>query len=162
VSKQREAATILRSAEPGLLRLATVLSGSAEEARDLVQETFVRAWRARGRLERVEHPAAYLRTILIREAMKDGRRKQRRVLSMIMDSSAVADPADGVANADWALELLRTLPPGQRTVLVLRYYCDLPEAEVAAILQCSVGNVKSQASRAMQSIRTAAQATVTE
>ena len=63
------------------------------------------------------------------------------------------DQADAVAERDFLLRALAGLPPRQRTVLVLRYYNDLSEAEIAGVLGCSVGTVKSQASRGLARLR---------
>jgi RNA polymerase sigma factor (sigma-70 family) len=68
----------------------------------------------------------------------------------------VADQTDTVAERDFLIRALAGLPPRQRTVLVLRYYNDLSEAEVADVLGCSVGTVKSQASRGLARLREAA------
>jgi hypothetical protein len=66
---------------------------------------------------------------------------------------AAADHADRLAVADGLIRALRTLPPRQRAVVVLRYLDDLPESEVAAVLGCSVGSVRSQASRGLARLR---------
>jgi RNA polymerase sigma factor (sigma-70 family) len=63
------------------------------------------------------------------------------------------DHAGDVADRDFLLRALAGLPPRQRAVLVLRYFCDLPEAEIADALGCSAGTVKSQASRALAKLR---------
>lgn len=147
-----QAAEIFRRAEPGLLRLATLLSGDANRAQDLVQDTFVRAWPHHRRLVRMDSPVAYLRRILIRECRRT--RPAFRHRRDFFVGGQEADVADGVVGRDWANSLLWTLPAGQRRVLVLRFYCDMSEAETAAVLDCSAGNVKSQASRGLQSLRT--------
>jgi RNA polymerase sigma factor (sigma-70 family) len=70
------------------------------------------------------------------------------------DGGAVSgDHAGDVADRDYLLRALAGLAPRQRAVLILRYYCDLPEAEVAQALGCSVGTVKSQASRGLTRLR---------
>jgi RNA polymerase sigma factor (sigma-70 family) len=63
------------------------------------------------------------------------------------------DQADAVAERDFLIRALAGLPPRQRTVLVLRYYNDLSEVEIAGMLGCSVGTVKSQASRGLARLR---------
>jgi RNA polymerase sigma factor (sigma-70 family) len=63
------------------------------------------------------------------------------------------DQADVVVERDFLVRALAGLPPRQRTVLVLRYYSDLSEAEIASVLRCSVGTVKSQASRGLARLR---------
>jgi RNA polymerase sigma factor (sigma-70 family) len=69
------------------------------------------------------------------------------------DVAGAGDPARLVSRRDLLIRSLAALPPRQRAVLVLRYWADLPEAEVATTLGCSVGTVKSQASRGLARLR---------
>ena len=72
---------------------------------------------------------------------------------MLPASVAGSDDADAVADQDLLWRALAALPPGQRAVLVLRYYEDLTEAQTAAVLGCSVGSVKTQSFRALTKLR---------
>lgn len=144
-----------------LVRTAYLITGDLAEAEDLVQETLLKVARRWPRVRRMERPLAYTRRILVNLAVSgsDRRTRIRRELT--------GDPLpDSGGDGDWRLvdgrdELataLAALPPRQRTVLVLRYFLDLPEAEVAAALKCSLGTVKSTASRGLarleQTLRT--------
>jgi RNA polymerase sigma factor (sigma-70 family) len=98
----------------------------------------------------MDHPAAYARRILVNLALRGSPKRSRRRTEL--SETRPVDPATPAAPLDRHDELhaaLAALPPRQRAVLVLRYFLDLPEAEVATALQCSVGTVKSTASRAL-------------
>jgi len=110
------------------------------------------------RWSRIEgSPEAYARRALAHAAISRWRLRRRRpeVLLCGLDRADAA-PGDELAAVDLRDVLVRallTLPPRQRAVLVLRYFDDLPEAEVAEALGCSLGTVKSQASRALARLR---------
>ncbi|MFD5272019.1 SigE family RNA polymerase sigma factor [Streptomyces sp. NPDC058335] len=140
-----------------LLKTAVLLSGGDRHtAEDLLQNALIKM---AGRWHRIDEPEAYVRQILYRQQISRWRLKwPRRELS-------VAEPPEGRADADAssAAELrlvmrgaLARLTARQRTVLVLRYFEDLPEAEVARILGCSVGTVRSTAHRSLARLRTLA------
>jgi len=142
----------MRAAEPGLMRLAALLADGRVSAEDLVQTTFLRAWPHRRRLERMDHPVAYLRRILVNEA----RRSQRTSLPRLWERDPVApDPAQGIADKALLAQVLTSLPTRQRMSLVLRHYCQLSEQETADLMGCSVGTVKSSTSRAIEALRAA-------
>jgi RNA polymerase sigma-70 factor (sigma-E family) len=133
-----------------LLRTAYLIVWDLPEAEDLVQETLLKVARRWPKVSRMEHPAAYARRILVNLAL-DGRVKRSRrrdELSSVHPGEAAA-PAIPLDTHDELHAALVALPPRQRAVLVLRYYLDLPEAEFAAVLECSLGTVKSTASRAL-------------
>ena len=132
----------------GLLRTAYLIVWDEREAEDLVQETLFRVARRWPRVSGMDHPVAYARRILVNLALDDGPKRARRRAEL-----ATAQPAETAAASVGAHDdlhaALAQLPPRQRAVLVLRYFLDLPEAEVAAALQCSLGTVKSTASRGL-------------
>jgi RNA polymerase sigma factor (sigma-70 family) len=98
----------------------------------------------------MDHPAAYARRILVNLALRGGPRRSRRRTELSETSPAdVVAPAAPLDRNDELHAALAALPPRQRAVLVLRYFLDLPEAEVAAALRCSLGTVKSTASRGL-------------
>ncbi|HVV75670.1 MAG TPA: SigE family RNA polymerase sigma factor [Mycobacteriales bacterium] len=142
---------------PAMLRTAYLLTGNRQEAEDLLQEALLRlagSWR------RISHETtvdAYLRRTMVN--LRTSRWRKRRVRSVPVSAVpdiAVFDPAleDLPArHAIWAA--LSELPPRMRAVLVLRFYEDLSEVDTAAVLECSVGNVKSQTSRALDKLRAA-------
>jgi RNA polymerase sigma-70 factor (sigma-E family) len=147
----------------GLLRAAYLIVGDLPEAEDLLQEALLKVARRWPKVRRMDHPAAYARRILVNLALDGGVKRSRRRSEL--SEAQPPEPVAPVASIDPHDELhaaLAALPPRQRAVLVLRYYLDLPEAEVAAALECSLGTVKSTASRGLarleQTLRPTAQA----
>ena len=135
-----------------LLRSAYLITGDLHEAEDLVQEALHRTARRWHKVQQMDHPAAYARRITVNLAL-DGASKRKRAQSELAHEALDAPGADVALDAlhthDELVEALKQLPPRQRAVLVLRYFLDLPEAEVAAALDCSLGTVKSSASRGL-------------
>jgi RNA polymerase sigma-70 factor (sigma-E family) len=139
--------TVYREAWSRLVRLGYVLSGSTAAAEDLAQEAFVGLLRHRDGVENVQ---AYLRRSIVNLHLNAKRRgiRERSHLSAIGPPVDVDPP---VVDDLWAL--IRRLPDRQRAVLALRYYEDLPEREIADVLGCRPGTVKSLASRALDVLR---------
>lgn len=138
------------AALPGLLRFGHVLTGDPLRAEELVQQALVSTW---ARWRRIEHdqPHAYVRRAMVHTHTSWWRRSRRETsLPPGYDVSAPLDPDLG--ERDRTLAALRQLPPRQRAVIVLRYYEDLSEADIARVLGCSPGTVKSQASRALRTL----------
>ena len=138
---------------PGLVRLAFGLTGDRWAAEDLAQVTLARAYVAWRRVSRADDPDAYLRRILVNASNRRFRR--RRVAEQPGDppEAAVEGPAELVSDRAALLAALRQLPPRQRAVVVLRYWEDLTDAQIAATLGCSPGTVRSQLSRALAKLR---------
>ncbi|MGN6868854.1 MAG: SigE family RNA polymerase sigma factor [Solirubrobacteraceae bacterium] len=136
-----------------LLRTAYLIVWDLGEAEDLVQETLFEVARRWPRIRRMEHPIAYARRILVNRALSGSARRTRRrhelIAPMPQDRAAESAAMGDVDGQDELMSALAALPPRQRAVLVLRYFLDLPEAEVAAALKCSLGTVKSTASRGL-------------
>jgi RNA polymerase sigma-70 factor (sigma-E family) len=137
-----------------LLRTAYLIVGDLGEAEDLVQETLFEVARRWPRIRRMEYPIAYARRILVNRALSGSARRTRRRQELIeaMPAERVAETGGAGeidSSQDELMDALAALPPRQRAVLVLRYFLDLPEAEVAAALDCSLGTVKSTASRGL-------------
>jgi RNA polymerase sigma-70 factor (sigma-E family) len=138
-----------------LVRLGYGLTGDLQHAEDLAQTAFARAYASWPRVRRADNPDAYLRRIVV-NANRNRFRKLRvgEVLSgSVPDVLSVADDADRRSDRDALVMALMQLPYGQRAAVVLRYWLDLSETEAAAVLGCSTGNVKSQASRALAKLR---------
>ncbi len=136
-----------------LMRTAFLLTGNRHTAEDLLQGALERTYRRWDR-ERIITPEAYVRRVLVNAASSRWRSRQFR--EEPLDAAAERASADGgpdLALRDQVLRALQELPKRQRAVVVLRYYDDLPEAAVAEILGCSVGSVKSHASRALARLR---------
>jgi RNA polymerase sigma-70 factor (sigma-E family) len=150
-----EFADWMAARQVALVRTAYLLTGSQHAAEDLVQTTLTKLYLAWDRIADRQHVDAYARRALINEHRSTWRRARRRpeVLSDAPPESG-HQPAvyDGEREAVW--RFVQTLPPRQRAVIVLRYYEDLSEAETADLLGVSAGTVKSQASRALASLRT--------
>jgi len=150
-------AEIIETTAPGLLRLAVMLTGSREDGEDLLQATLVRMHRHSDRLEVMAAPTAYLRRAMLNEHISASRRRSRRVratpLSSLLEAQPAADQDGGVEARDEVWRWLATLSPAQRSVLVLRYYEDLPDAEIAAVLGVPSSTVRSHAARGLAALR---------
>jgi RNA polymerase sigma-70 factor (sigma-E family) len=137
-----------------LFRTGCLMTGDTSEAEDLVQETFIQVARRWHRVAAMDHPVAYARRVLINLALDGAKRRSLHRAELepqgsqpeVTDDSAARafQQVDDLAEFRWALA---RLAPRERAVLVLRYWADLPVAEVAAALGCSAGTVKSTASR---------------
>ncbi len=136
-----------------LLRTAYLIVWDLGEAEDLVQETLFEVARRWPRVRRMERPIAYARRVLVNRALSGSARRTRRRQELVApippDRAAETNGAVELDGQDELMSALASLPPRQRAVLVLRYFLDLPEAEVAAALKCSLGTVKSTASRGL-------------
>jgi RNA polymerase sigma-70 factor (sigma-E family) len=139
---------------PALLRLAYLLVGDSGLAEDLLQETLIRVYPRWSRILR-EDPEAYVRRSLARNAVSLWRRG-RHFGHEVPCAHVPETSASNVDDADpfgvvW--QAVRVLPPRQRAVVVLAFYVDMSEAEIATALGCAVGTVKSQKSRALAKVR---------
>src|SRR5690348_13876973 len=146
----------MRGRWPVMVRLGYALTGDVGHAEDLAQAAFARAYASWGRVRRAGDPDAYVRRIVI-NAHRSRFRRHRVAEELRGD---LADAPGGAAQPgpeerSELLDALGRLGPRQRAVVVLRYWLDLSEAETAAALGCSVGTVKSQASRALATLRKA-------
>ncbi len=137
----------------GLCRLATLLLDDPGQAEEAVQEAFLRTFVGWRRLRHPEHAGAYLRAAVVNQCRSRGRRRvteqrgNRTVWAGTEDKAGSAD-IERAGDVLAVLDAVRTLPTRQREAVVLRYYADLSEADVAQALGCSVGTVKSQLSKA--------------
>ena len=139
-----------------LLRTAFLLTGDAHLAHDLLQTALVETWTRWSSIREDDAGPAYVRAVMTTTSVAWWRRKWRaEVPTMTLPDRPTADAYGGVESRDEIGRALATLTPRQRAMVVLRFYEDLPEAEVAAILGCSVGTVKSTTSRALASLRAA-------
>ena len=134
-------------------RTAYLLTGDAALADDLVQEAFVRLagrfvdWRREDAFE------AYLRRTIVNLARTRARRMQRERERHEQQVAAPVPPPPDVADLIAVRDSLMRLTERQRAAVVLRYYEDLPEAEIADLIGCRPGTVKSLLSRAMDTLR---------
>lgn len=141
---------------PALHRTAYLLcGGNTHNADDLTQTTLAKLYLAWSRIQDRSQIDAYARRIMVNEHRSTWRKASRRrevVSEQVPERGMPGQEYDGQGDAVW--QLVQTLPPKQRAVVVLRYYDDLSEAEIAAALGISPGTVKSQASRALAALRT--------
>jgi RNA polymerase sigma-70 factor (sigma-E family) len=140
-----------------LMRASWLLTGDWAAAEDLVQETLPRVWTAWPRVSAADEPDAYVRRMLVNEFL--GRRRRRSSAELPVEQIRKQQSADRSVEVDQRLVLaaaLRSLPPVKRTVVVLRYFHDLSVVQTAAALGCSTGNVTSQSSRALATLRSSA------
>ncbi|MEP9363964.1 SigE family RNA polymerase sigma factor [Nocardioides sp. CN2-186] len=145
-----------RATWPRLFRTAYAVAGDAASAEDALQVAYARAYASWRRIRSVDHPEAYVRRIVVNEIIGTRRRgwwQRERPHASPEPPGSVASPELGVVDRAAVWEAVRTLPPRQRAVIVLRYYEDLSEQEIAAALGCSAGTVKSQASAALANLR---------
>jgi len=134
-----------------LKRQAFLLCGDDSHAEDLVQEALVRAFARPLRAPRPGTAEAYVRVIMVHLFIDGARKRSRwnRVAPLVAGTEAAADPADQVVTQDVMLTALSELSPRQRACVVLRYYQDLPVAQVASALGVAEGTVKRYLSEAM-------------
>jgi RNA polymerase sigma-70 factor (ECF subfamily) len=141
---------------PALLRTAFMLTGDDRAAEDLLQTALlatVRHWR---RIRERESLEAFVRRVMVNERRSWFRRRQSGEVAVAeIVESMTPDFTGRSADADLVSRALLTLPHRQRATVVLRFFDDLSEAEVASILGCSVGTVKSQTSKALIKLRAA-------
>ncbi len=137
-----------------LHRTAYLLCGDWHVAEDLVQEALTRTalhWKT---VEFAESPEAYVWKILANENKKRARRRSAKEPPVeLVDPGVVSDGAQERAVRAELMDAIRRLPRRQRATLVFRYFEQLSEAETADALGCSVGNVKSQTHRALNTLR---------
>lgn len=135
---------------PRLWRLGRVLSGRDEDAWDLAQEALVKVGLHWSRIDRGGNPGAYARTCLVRLHIAGAQRRRRETLvepAQLERATPRELESDAVELADEVARLLVQLPPRQRAAVTLYYLEDLPVRDIATILRCSEGTVKSQLAR---------------
>jgi RNA polymerase sigma-70 factor (sigma-E family) len=133
---------------PRLMRFARALTLDEHAAADLVQDSLEKLIMKWSRLK--GDPDPYLRRIMVNQRVSSWRKVRRERLTDQLPETA----APSVEPDHELLDAVRALPRAQRAVIALRYLEDLTEAQTAEVLGCSVGTVKSNASRAMAALRT--------
>jgi RNA polymerase sigma-70 factor (sigma-E family) len=153
-TRDEEFAAYMHARQPSLLRTAYLLTGDRHTAEDLVQTALAKLYLSWDKVEQRGSIDGYVRRILVNENNSLWRRgwKKREYTTHDLPDDHVTDEYDeGQRAAVW--EVVQTLPRKARAVVVLRYYEQLSEAEIADALGISVGTVKSQASRALATLR---------
>ena len=143
----------IRARLPALLRFAYALTGDPHTAADLVQDALEHTGMRWHKVERQGDPEGYVRRAILNGRVSRWRKHRRETLVDCVPERMTSYEVPGRDEQLW--QLLATLPPRQRAVLVLRYYEDLSEVQIAATLGCSPGTVKSQSSKALAKLRVA-------
>jgi RNA polymerase sigma-70 factor (sigma-E family) len=143
----------VRAHSAGLARVAYLMTGSTPAAEDLLQTALATTYARWGSLDDVDHALRFVRSQLATTHTLWRRRKASTelVVADVPDRSA-PDHAGGTVARSEMLAALASLPTQQRAVIVLRYYADLTEQQVADALGCSLGTVKTHASRGMKQL----------
>ena len=150
---QQEFVDYLTARLPYLRRTAYLLCGDVHRAEDVVQGTAITLylkWQRAGAADNVD---AYVHRMLVRQYLRTHRLAWSRVLLVDRTADRAAPAAASVEERDRVARALAQLGHGQRTVVVLRYFCDLSVLDTAAALGCSEGTVKSQTARALAKLR---------
>ena len=156
-------AALVRAHQQIAFRTAWLICGNSSEAEDVIQESFIKAWRTLGRFRSGSPFKPWLLTIVANEARSRGRRSARRSRLMEqlaaderLSGGAVPPPEAAVLRDEDAREVLLALGAlgeRHREIISLRYLLDLSEAEIAAVLGIRRGTVKSRLSRALERLR---------
>ncbi len=147
-----EFAAFVTARSPRLLRTAYLLTHDWALAEDLLQTALAKAWFAWKRLD--DDPEPYVRKVIVNTYASWWRRKWRgETPTAELPEESQRDNTHLVDERDEVWQAIARLPRRQRAVLVLRYFDDLSEAQIADALQISVGTVKSQASKALATLR---------
>ncbi|MBL0748852.1 SigE family RNA polymerase sigma factor [Nocardioides baculatus] len=138
---------------PSLLRLAYVLTGNAVDAEDVVQDALSRALPRWSRISTVDDPDAYVRRMVVNAHISGWRRFRRREVPVEVVRDRAAAPGTATEERDRLWRVCQSLPPDQRTAVVLRFYEDLDYAEIAALTGVREGSVRSRVSRGIAAMR---------
>jgi RNA polymerase sigma-70 factor (sigma-E family) len=134
-----------------LFRTAYLLTGDYHLAEDVLQATLVKAYLHWPRVRAMAQPTAYVRRILVNQTVSWRRKRSSRETPVLaLEDAGANGHAESVADHQTVWQAILQLPPRQRAVIVLRYYEDLPDAEIAATLHMAVGTVKSHCHQACQ------------
>jgi RNA polymerase sigma-70 factor (sigma-E family) len=150
---EREYTEYVTARLPALRRLAYVLSGDADRADDLVQQTIMALFVRWPKIRTVAHLDRYVRSMLVNNFINERRLAWAKVRLLRQPPERVAPVDHGIEERSVVRAALANVPRRQQAVLVLRFIYDLPVAEVAEILGCSEGTVKSQTSHGLTSLR---------
>jgi len=149
-SSDEDFVAFVRDASPHLLRTAWFVCGDPVQAEELVQAALEKVYLSWRRIDRGA-ATAYARKVVLNHHIDTRRRRSREVLTDRTPERPAAETRP--EETDALVRALATLAPRERQVVVLRYYVDLSEAEVAATLGIGVGTVKSSASRGLARLR---------
>lgn len=143
----------VRGRTPALRRVAYLLCGDTHQADDLVQETITKLYARWPRISRVDNLDGYVHTMLVRAFLDDRRRGWWKVRLSAVSPDPAGPDRPSPEDRTMLRAALARVPPRQQAVLVLRFLCDQPVADVARVLGCSEGTVKSQTSHGLTALR---------
>jgi RNA polymerase sigma-70 factor (sigma-E family) len=143
---------------PALIRYSTMLANDRELAQDVVQEVLVRVHARWRQISGLDRPDRYVKRMVTNEYLSWRRRRTRRATALnrwgaVLVPRDVADHAEGTVARSALNQQLAALPARQRAVLILGYYEGFDDAEIAELLGCSAGSVRSYRSRALAALR---------
>jgi RNA polymerase sigma-70 factor (ECF subfamily) len=151
-TEEQQFRAFVAARQTALLRTAYLLTGSWHSAEDLLQTALTKTYLAWPRISDKAMVERYVRTTMSRTAVSSWRRRWHgEYATATLPEVAVQDPV--IDDRDEVWEALASLPVRQRAVLVLRFYEDLSETEIAHVLGCSPGSVKTHASRGLKALR---------
>lgn len=141
-----------------LLRLAFMLTGSADSAQDLMQDTLVKLHRHWAKVSRADAPLAYAKRVMVNEYRRNAKRRSNTAQVLVEDPTSFEAPRSDAFEADlverdrmWLL--IGRLPSAERAAVVLRFYEDLSDRQAAGLLGCRPSTVRANASRALARLR---------
>ncbi|MFL6112758.1 MAG: SigE family RNA polymerase sigma factor [Catenulispora sp.] len=157
IEDERQFREFVGARSKALLQTAYLLTGDWENARDLVQGALAAVARRWNQLADPERAEAYVRKSIYHAHVDRTRllswRRERSTAEVPDSAARNSDPADAVAARQDVMEALRRLPRGQRAVVVLRYFEDRSDREIAEVLGISTGTVRSQHHKALKALR---------
>lgn len=156
-TRDEQFSAYMQARHANLKRRAHLLTGDSASAEDLVQETLAKLYLAWHKIKEPNAVDGYARRIMVNEFNSGWRRpwrRKERSTDRLPEHAVHDNPDEGAHDQMW--RFVQSLPPKQRAVIVLRYYEDLSEAEIAETMGISPGTVKSQASRALATLRATA------
>ena len=135
-----------------MVRLASLLVASRAEAEELTQDAYIDLYR---QWDEVVNPAGFLRTLVVRRCTRSRRRRvtERHKLEFVGRRDDPYGGLSGEPEVDETVAAVRRLPPERRAVVVLRFYGDMSHAQIAEVLECSVGSVRTRLHRALAELR---------
>lgn len=139
---------------PWLVRCAYLLTSDRDAALDLAQETLERVWVARDRVVQIEDRDAYVLRIMLNRLRDQKRRRAPGLIELaVLTTASTSDATTVVDEVDAVMRAVSTLSHRQRAVLVMRYWGDLDDTEIAAVLGCRRSTVRSLAARGLSAVR---------
>lgn len=142
---------------PDAIRLATLLTGDEASGQDVAHDAFVKAAAKWSLMRNPDQFGAYMRRTVVRTVLMRRRSTEREEAraerAAVGEKRIEGDLSPGVVDRVGVADALATLPTRQRVAIVLRYWHDLPESEIAQVMNCPPGTVKSSLSRGLNALR---------